>query len=417
MKNIFKKVFNNTKETKISTNPTLKEMNEFFDTDLLEINGSELNSATYYACMDIRCKALAKLPIGIYKETKKGKEKYFEHPVYKLLKIRPNPYTTPHDFLWATEFQRLEYGNAFWVKDIDSRGSIKGLYLLDSTRVKIMINSSVANNKSFIKNIDKYFYIYDDPRYGEIIYKSNQIAHFKNFSSNGLKGTSIKKYLSETINNEKFARCIITDKYKNGLQDPIIVEYIGDLKEAKQQKIIKKFQSLGGVKNAGKVVPIPTDFRVSQLETKLVNSQFFQLQELTEKQIMNAFGVKAFQLNNLSKSSYTNIEQQNKAFYCDTLQNALTQYEQEIDYKIIGVEDDLICYSKFNVDSILRSDLATRSAAYATAITTGWMSIEEVRDKEDLPFIEGTESLIIGNGASIPLSDLGKQYTKGGDEK
>lgn len=42
------------------------------------------------------------------------------------------------------------------------------------------------------------------------------------------------------------------------------------------------------------------------------------------------------------------------------------------------------------------------------------MTPAEVREKEDLPYIDGTDKLIIGNGASIPLDDLGKQCMKGG---
>ncbi len=175
---------------------------------------------------------------------------------------------------------------------------------------------------------------------------------------------------------------------------------------------------MGGAKNAGKVVPIPTEFKVEQLETKLVNSQFFQLQGLTTRHIANAFGVKGFQLNDMEKSTYNNIEQQNKAFYSDTLQNSLTTYEQEMNYKLLTTDEQEKkgYYWQFNVDSILRSDLTSRTTSYQAGINTGYMSIAEVRAKENLPYIEGTDQLIIGNGASIPLKDLGKQYMKGGGE-
>ena len=55
-----------------------------------------------------------------------------------------------------------------------------------------------------------------------------------------------------------------------------------------------------------------------------------------------------------------------------------------------------------------------RTASYIAGINNGYMTPAEVREKEDLPYIDGTDKLIIGNGASIPLDDLGKQYMKGG---
>ena len=405
-----KSKFRNEVET-ISTNPTIEELQEFFGISIGDISSSKLNSVSYYSCMQIRCNAIAKLPIKLLRESDKGIEKATDNPLYNVLKKRPNSFTNAHDFIWATEFQRLEYGNAFWVMDSDRRGNIVALYLLDSSKVNIIIdNTEILDSKNSV------YYIYNDPIKGQLIYTNDNIVHFKNFSMNGLKGTSIKKYIYEIIENEQYSNKLLRDKYKNGLQDPIVVQYIGDLNEAKQQKIKKKFSDMGGAKNAGKVVPIPSDFKVEQLETKLVNSQFFQLQGLTTRHIANAFGVKGFQLNDMEKSTYNNIEQQNKAFYSDTLQNVLTTYEQEMDYKLLPKNTGKYeLYTKFNVDSILRSDLNTRTSSYVAGITNGYMTIKEVREKENLPYIEGTDRLIIGNGASIPLEDLGKQYVKGGD--
>ncbi|MBN7575418.1 phage portal protein [Clostridium sp. 2-1] len=410
IKNTFKNQSISEVET-IGTNPTLEQLESFFHTSIEEISNSKLTSASYYACMQIRCNAIAKLPIKLMQETEKGANKAVDHNLYKILKKRPNPFTNAHDFLWATEFQRLEHGNSFWVMGNDIKGNITALYLLDSTRVQIIVdNTGILDKKNAV------YYLYSDSKKGELLYTSDNIVHFKNFSMDGLKGTSIKKYISDVIANEQYSNKILKDRYKNGLMDPIIVQYIGDLNDAKQQKIKKKFADMGGAKNAGKVVPIPTDFKVEQLETKLVNSQFFQLQGLTTRHIANAFGVKGFQLNDMEKSTYNNIEQQNKAFYSDTLQNTLTTYEQEMDYKLLteDEQDKEGYYWQFNVDSILRSDLASRTASYVAGINNSYMTIAEVRKKENLSYIEGTDQLIVGNGASIFLKDLGKQYDKGG---
>ena len=71
---VFKKV-NSEEESKaaeitteaITTNPTIEELNRFFSWDS-SIQDSKLYSSTYYACMQIRCNAIAKLPIKIVKK-------------------------------------------------------------------------------------------------------------------------------------------------------------------------------------------------------------------------------------------------------------------------------------------------------------------------------------------------------------
>lgn len=407
-----KDFFNKTEEEKTIEDRETIDLNQLIEKLRItqDVSSNKLNSSTYYSCMNIRCNAIAKLPLKLYKEKEQGSEKAKDNYLYSLLKNRPNRFMTTHDFLFLTEFYRLNSGNAFWYIST-KRGEVDGLYILDPKFVEIFIDDvGIVGDKM------KLYYIYKN-KTEEIIYNDNEICHFKNFAilENGLKGTSIKKYLSEVIEREQRASNVVSEKYKTGLINPLIVEFAGDLDDAKQQRIVAKFKKMGGIKNAGKVVPIPTEFRVNQLETKLSDNQFFEMQGLTTKQISNAFGVKGFQLNDMEKSTYNNIEQQNRAFYSDTLQNVLTMYEQEMDYKIISKKDQGSLFWKFTVDSIVRSDLATRSEAYTKAISSGYMTISEVRDKEDLPFIEGTDKLIIGNGASIPLADLGKQYTGGDD--
>lgn len=374
------------------------------------IKSSMLMSSTYYACMQIRCNALAKMPIKILKRDDTGTQPQIDLQLYDLLKTRPNKFVNAHDFIWATEFFRLEYGNAYWVKDF-YKGEITALYLLDSRNVEI-----VYDNIGILSSNKMVYYLYQDPHYGQVIYTEDEIVHLKNYSLDGIKGRGIKKYLVDTINTEKSGQNVLKERYDKGLQDPLVVTYTGDLSPSLRNKIKKKFESIGGTASAGKVIPIPEDYKVEQLETKLVNSQFFELQELTTRRIANAFGIKSFQLNDMSKSTYSNIVEQNKAFYSDTMQNVITTYEQEIAYKLLTSEQRKNgLFAHFNADVMLRSDILSRYQAYQIAIQTGFESIAEVRKSEDLPYIEGTDKLIIGNGASIPLSDLGKQYTKGGE--
>lgn len=405
--NLFRRWRMKNQVKEISTDDPPEKIAAFFG--LEEGTGEQLKSATYYACMQIRCNSIAKLPLKLMKRTGDSARPARDHPLYNLVHSRPNPYMTWHDFIWATEYQKLTYGNAYWYPQYE-KGKIKALYLLNSSDVTVIIdNLGVAETKN------RVFYQYVDPIAGILYFTGDELCHFKNFAGNGICGTAVSKYLSDIIQNEQQANKVLKNKYRTGLQDPVIVQYMGDLSEEKQRKISKKFADLSGAKNAGKVIPIPPDYKVSQLETKLVNSQFFELQGLTTKHIANAFGVKSFQLNDLEKSTYANIENQNRAYYSDTMMNNLTEYEQEADYKLLTAEEQADYFFKFNVDAFLRSDPETRYKNYQIGITSGFIMPSEVRGMEDLPFVEGTDRLIYGNGAAIPLDQVGIQYQKGGE--
>ena len=389
----------------------LVRLNELFNNDdIASAAGlSNLTSATYFACMNIRCNALAKIPFKIYQSDEDGVQKVTQHELIPLLKLRPNPYMTTHSFLWATEFQRLEYGNAFWCYTFKN-GRITGLYPLMSSRVEIMID-----DESLFGEPNAVYYLYHDPKRGTLVYPSDKIVHFKSFATNGIVGKPMKHYLYDVIAQEKYSQKLVSERYGKGLQDPIIVTYVGDLSSEKKSKIQKRFESMGGVQNAGKVVPIPSDFDVKTLQTNLVSNQFFEMNGLTTRHIANAFGVKSFQLNDMEKSTYSNITEQNKAFYSDTMQNTFAEYEQEMTYKLLfSFEREKNIFIEANADVMLRTDLLTRMQAYREGVDGGITTIAEVRRRENLKYIEGTDRLIIGNGASIFFDQLGEQY--GGDK-
>lgn len=395
-------------------NYSIKELNEYFDGlyNNGDISSNKLNSATYYACMDIRCKAIAKLPLKVYIDTGKGKEKALQHDLYDILKLRPNPYMSMHDFLFAMEFYELEYGNAYIYQDVSRKGKIKALYLLDPNTVTIYIDTA-----GIVSRDNAMIYVWTDPTGSQHRLRTEEICHIKNFSKDGIVGTPIKQYLAETIENEQYSLKFLNNHYKNGLSGSAVINYIGDLEPGKVEKVRQRFENMSsGIKNAGRVIPIPLGFKVEQLNKKLVDEDFFNLQGLTIRHIANAFGVKLFQLNDLERSTYGNVETQNRAFYSDTLQDELTKIEQEFDYKLLGSYDrEKGLFVKFNVDSILRGDFKTRMEAYAVGVQNGIMKPSEARDKEDLPWAEGSDKLIC-NGNMIPIDKTGLQYGEGGEK-
>jgi len=112
------------------------------------------------------------------------------------------------------------------------------------------------------------------------------------------------------------------------------------------------------------------------------------------------------QLNDLSRATHTNIEEQQKQFYADTLQAILTGYEQEIAAKLL-LESELRegYYVKWNVDSIVRSDIKTRYEAYRVGIQGGFLTPNEVRALEELPAYEGGDAILV-NGAMRTLDEV-----------
>ena len=112
-------------------------------------------------------------------------------------------------------------------------------------------------------------------------------------------------------------------------------------------------------------------------------AQFLDAQRFTVEQIARIYGVAPEMIGGATSGSsvtYANREQR----AADFLTFGLMPY-------LVALEDGLSALVprpqrvRFNVDSVLRSDLKTRYEAHAIALSNGFMSVDEVREIEDLP--------------------------------
>lgn len=366
-----------------------------------DLSPNKLKEAVYFTCMRILMDTMAKLPVKVYM----GDEKLKDHEVHRLLAQRPNPYMTPSDYAKVVEFNRNHYGHAVVVIDWNRRsGAIRGLYPLDMSNVKIVIDD--AGLLKVGKGRSALYYIAKDPlSQKEYIYRSDDVLHFKGFTQDGIIGKSIREYLGELIENSQSAQGFVNKHFKEGLMGRIAVQYTGDIGETEQKAFQAKFARLnGGLKNAGKIIPMPVGYSLQHIDSKLVDSQFLDLKKLSAREIAAAFGVKPHQINDLDKSSYAAVDALNQQFYIDTLLPIVTGYEQEYDYKLFSTDEIQNGHRvKFNIDVVLRATLKDRMSAYGTAIQNGVYTPADARAKEDLPFIEGSDVLLV-NGTMIPIS-------------
>ena len=67
----------------------------------------------------------------------------------------------------------------------------------------------------------------------------------------------------------------------------------------------------------------------------------------------------------------------------------LTRIENEMNLKLFKQSELGRVYTEFNVNALLRGDVKSRTEAYKAAITNGYMSINEVRQKENMNSIDG----------------------------
>lgn len=403
LKNPFKR---RNKGTDLTVDPSFQAL-----IDMLNIGGTSsdtMSEATYFACLKILSESLGKLPLKIQQQTEnRGVRKAREHKYYNMLETRPNPYMTATHFWSTVEHNRNHYGNSYVL--INGAGSRASLWILPSQFVDEYIDDA-----NYWGTANALWYIYTDPKTGKSYkFSSDSIMHFKTSSSlDGIKGLAVRDILRTSLTGNLTAQSMLNKLYENGFTAKAVLQYTGSLNDELTKKFVKGIEdfALGNDDAVKSIIPIPLGSTLQPLNIKLADNQFIELKKYSALQIAAAFGIKPNQINDYEKSSYSAAEQQQLAFYVDTLLYILKQYEEEIAYKLL-TQKELSdgYYVKFNVSVILRADFKTQIETLKTAVEGGLNTPNEARRMIDLPSEEGGDVLLIQSNM-IPVKDAGKNF-------
>lgn len=371
---------------------------------------------TVFACIRILSESVAKLPVKIYQEDENGVQKQARHPLYKLLKLRPNPYMSAFDFWKCIEAQNCVYGNAYVNIEYDRRGRVAALWPVDASKVKVMVDDVNFLDGTIWTGTKLWYEVTVGAEKRKVM--PHDMLHFKGgITLDGLMGVSPIDYLKSTIENGASANKFINNFFKQGLQVKGLIQYIGDLDEKAKRNFREKFEEMSsGLKNSHRVALMPIGYQFVPISLNMHDAQFLENTQLSIRQIATAFGIKMHQINDLERATYSNVTEQQKDYYTDTLQPKLTGYEQEMSWKLLlDSELESGFFVRFNVDAMLRSDIKTRYEAYRVGIQAGFLKPNEARAKEELPPEEGGDQLMV-NGNMVPITEAGAAYrAKGGD--
>ena len=135
-------------------------------------------------------------------------------------------------------------------------------------------------------------------------------------------------------------------------------------------------------------------------DAQLIETRGFQAAD-----IARFYGVPPHMIGLTDKATSwgSGIEQQSIGFIKYTLQRHLVKIEQEINRKCFRTARN---FAEFNTAGLERGDYKARNEGYRIAVgragEPGWMTINEIRKLENLPPIDGGDTLNPGGKANEP---------------
>lgn len=293
----------------------------------------------------------------------------------KLLNKKPNDYTDSWHFFFCMAANVLLNGNAFAEIERDQDGKIISVHQLTNSSV----NVKQLDNGQIIYETSKD----DGKRY---TLESEDILHFKHFTTDGLVGVSPLYALSGELKLQDSGNKLLSGFFNRGVNGGGILKVKkSDLDAKAKEAIRKKFdEANGSTDNALKTIVLDETFEYTPIQInteilKLVNSN-----DWTTKQIAKVYGLSTDRLG--VEANHSNTEQSNKMYLQNTLTHYLKAFESELSNKL---ETDVT----FNVDRF-NSDAQTTLENAIKAVQGSLMTINEARKKIGLDAVENGDRLL-----------------------
>lgn len=338
-----------------------------------DYNASIPNVALSYSavlsCVRVIAETIATLPLFVYKETEKGKEKAKKHSLYYILHESPNEETTAVSFFTSLITHVLLVGNAYVEIIFDRKGKVYSLNLLNANKVHVYRDD---NNRLM------YRYFKDKET---IEFTSDKILHIAGLGWDGVMGyspiTLCRKQIATGLSQDNFAN----DFYSKGAKKTPILMAPAGLSETARINLKKTFRA--GFDTGSVVLEdgITADFVTMNLtDAEFLANRTFNLQD-----ICRIFRVPPHLVGDLSRSTNNNIEHQSIEFVQNTIRPYCVIIEQAMRKKLLSRKEKEDGYFiEFVMEGILRGDTKSRNESNKIMFDNGVLTRNEWRKRENM---------------------------------
>jgi HK97 family phage portal protein len=341
-----------------------------------------LNIAAVWACVRLISESVASLPLILYRPEGEGRERVLDHPLYDVLKDAPNQYMSSMTFRTTLTAHVLTWGNGYAEIKRSAGNQVRELLPITPDMVKLVVDG--ANRMSYeIINPDKSV---------RNISRRNML-HIAGLGYDGLQGYSPIRRARESLGLASATELFGASLFGNGVHAGGILEHPGQLSDKAKQHLEESLRKrFSGPADAHKTMVIEEGMKWSQTTIPPDDSQFLETRKFQVEEIARWYAVPPHMIQSLERATFSNIEHQAIQFVIHTLRPWLIRWEQEVNRKLIPVNDDI--YSEHLVDALQRGDIKTRYEAYNIGRNAGFLSPNDIRRMENMPEIDGGDEYL-----------------------
>jgi HK97 family phage portal protein len=335
-----------------------------------------LRSTVVLACIRVLSTSVAGLPLHLYRRLSGGgKEIAREHPLYRLLHTQPNSWQTSFEWREQMMLHLLSHGFALDEK-VYTGGAISEIVPLHPSRVK---TEQLENNR--------LRYTYREASGSSTVYTQDAVMSVRGMSDDGVNGMSTIELARDAIGLARACEIHGATFFGNGARPGVILSTDQMLSpEAAENTRNQWERAHRGPDRSHRTAVLQGGLKVTELGGNNQESQFLEARRFQVEEVCRLFGVPPHLVGDLTRSSFSNIEQQSLDFLTNGLMPYLRRIESSIARDLLDGDEEH--FVEFDTRGVLRADAAGRGAYYNTMWNLGVLSVNEIRSLENLNPVE-----------------------------
>lgn len=338
-----------------------------------------MRNATFNRAVTVTASTIGMLPLNLHRRLPDGqREKVSDHPVARLLRLRPNPAQTPYQFKSYMQGRALLHGNGYAYKVPGVRGP-QALWPLDPQRVTIEQGDDFAL---------RYRY---QPKSGPArIYAGSEIMHLRApWSRDGLRGVGYLELAVEALGLAGVADEAAARLLKNGSYVGGVLRHPSTMSAEAILRLRDQFGSdFAGVENRGRWIVTEEGMEVEPLGASGKEAEGLAQRKHQAEEVSRFTGVPRPLLMFDETSWGSGIEQLGLFFVTYCLLPWFNAWEEVIAQALLSDAERETYYAKFNEGALLRGSLKDQAEFLSKALggpgQAGYMVPNEARDLQDM---------------------------------
>ena len=338
-----------------------------------------LTFTAVWSAVRLLSESISILPINIYQREKNGdKSLALNNPSYYLLHNEPNNYMSAVAFFEKIMMDLCLSGNSFVHIVRSPGGLVQSLIPLNSQDIKVKINDEQVfyHNKKSDLVLDEY-----------------NVLHFKGVSQDGIMGLSPITQNANAVGWGMALEEYGSKYFTNSAKLSGVLETDRALSEEAISRLRTSFSNTyNQLQNAQSTAILEEGLSFKPITISPEQSQFLASRIFSITEIARMFNIPTFMLQEHSKSSFNNIESLSQSYVTYTLMPYIRRMESEMNRKLFKTNEKGKLFVEWNVNGLLRGNIKDRNDSYKTGINNGYMTINEIRRKENMNSIPDGDS-------------------------